>query len=147
MTTTHRSAKKPHGNFVHGGQGTKEHKAWANMWSRCRNKNLTNYKDYGGRGIKVCERWKKFLNFLEDMGYAPTPKHEIDRKNVNGNYSKRNCKWVTHKQNSRNQRKTTRVRYRGQIKSVSEWCEELGLRRRTVAWRIAHGIKPKDAFK
>lgn len=87
---------------------TREYVAWANMISRCENPNVDRYPVYGGRGIKICERWRNsFPAFLEDMGRKPSREHSIDRKDVNGNYEPGNCRWATpdvqanNKQNSR----------------------------------------------
>lgn len=77
---------------------------WFNMISRCYYTSNRNYQAYGGRGITVCKRWRdSFLNFLEDVGHRPKNK-TLDRKNVNGNYSKRNCRWATAKEQARNKR-------------------------------------------
>ena len=83
----------------------REYKSWECMHSRCRNKNDTGYKYYGGRGIKIVKRWNSFENFLKDMGRRPEY-HTLDRKNCYGNYSKRNCRWLHVMLQSRNQRKT-----------------------------------------
>ncbi len=88
----------------HGKSGTPEHCAWANMIQRCENANHPWYKDYGGRGIRVCERWQRFENFYTDMGDKPTAKHSIDRIDVNKGYEPSNCKWATATDQSRNQR-------------------------------------------
>lgn len=89
---------------THGKSATPEYHAWHDFMRRCYNKNHVGYKDYGGRGITVCERWKKFENFLEDIGPRPSSLHSIDRVNVDGNYEPGNCRWATAKQQMRNQR-------------------------------------------
>ena len=89
---------------THGKTKTPEYYAWNNMKSRCANKTHQAYKNYGGRGIEVCERWEKFENFLTDMGIRPSPVHSLERKNVNGNYEPNNCKWGTPSEQQRNRR-------------------------------------------
>jgi hypothetical protein len=91
---------------THGMTGTKTHRAWKSIMSRCYNKNVYCYKHYGGRGISVDKRWHKFENFYNDMGEPPTRKHEIDRIDNNGDYKKGNCRWVTRTKNAQNTRAT-----------------------------------------
>jgi AP2 domain. len=96
-------------NYVHGhsakGKFTYEYHSWASMIQRCENEKRNNFKYYGGRGIKVCDRWKNsFENFLEDMGPRPSKNHTLDRIDVNGNYEPSNCRWVDKSNQSRNQR-------------------------------------------
>ena len=87
-------------------RNTPEHNSWNMMLQRCTNPKARGYKDYGGRGIKVCARWKKFDNFLADMGRRPKGT-SLDRfPNPNGNYEKRNCRWATRKQQQNNRRKS-----------------------------------------
>lgn len=82
------------------------YKIWSGMRSRCNNLNNKHYKDYGGRGITICESWNDFNNFSRDMGPRPSPKHSIDRINNNGNYEPSNCRWATNLQQSYNTRRT-----------------------------------------
>lgn len=84
---------------------------WSSMKARCYNKNNNRYKHYGGRGIKVCDRWKNsFKNFLEDMGEKPSKNHSLDRINVNGNYEPENCKWATGSEQAINKRQITQYK-------------------------------------
>ena len=87
----------------HGMTRTPTCRSWEGMKQRCLNSKTTGYKNYGGRGITVCKRWMKFENFFEDMGERPEGK-TLDRKNNNGNYNKKNCRWATPKEQRLNQR-------------------------------------------
>lgn len=87
----------------------KEYHTWENMNDRCYNTNRAGYKNYGGRGIEVCQRWRQdFLFFLEDMGLAPGSCYSIERIDVNGNYEPSNCKWILNIFQNSNKRSTKR---------------------------------------
>lgn len=91
---------------VHGMWKTPEYKTWVNIKTRCYDKNTPYYKNYGGRGIKVCDRWiNSFENFYTDMGKRPSSKHSIERVNNNGNYDPSNCVWGTDTEQQHNIRK------------------------------------------
>jgi hypothetical protein len=95
---------------THGKSRSSTYRIWAGMLQRCINQSNTGYVDYGGRGIMVCDAWKdSFEKFYEDMGPRPSPKHSIDRIDVNGNYSKDNCRWATQTEQRRNMRNTLKV--------------------------------------
>lgn len=115
-------------NGDHMKSSSPEFTVWDNMIQRCNNPKYRFYKDYGGRGIKVCERWQVFKNFYEDMGDRPSPKHELDRyPNNDGDYEVGNCRWATKKQNCRNRRSNVLIEYNGETKTLIEWTEKLGL--------------------
>jgi hypothetical protein len=119
-------------------EGYENYTIWQAMKRRCYLDSSAGYKNYGGRGISVCERWiDSFENFIKDMGLRPTNKHEIDRIDTNGNYEPDNCRWATKKENARNKRNTVMIEIDGEIKPLVQWAEESG----TSAWNIKNRIR------
>ena len=120
------------------------------MIQRCYNKNNPSYKDYGGRGITVCERWldkeNGNENFCEDMGKKPSPKHSIDRINNNGNYEPSNCRWVTKAEQNNNTRQNHLIEYNEEIHNVTEWSEILDIDIRVLKSRLQRGWTIEKAF-
>lgn len=110
---------------------------WETMKNRCENPKREKYKDYGARGIKVCEEWEKPIAFVEwalSNGYQKGL--QLDRIDNNGDYSPQNCRWVTPKENSRNRRNTKLLTINGETKCVAEWCETIDISPYTVYWWI-----------
>ena len=128
-----------------GLSGTNHYRRWQSMLNRCRNKKTIGYKNYGGRGIKVCERWSIYTNFLSDMGYPPTNKHSLERINNNGDYELDNCMWATRFEQQRNTRRTRFISLNGITKTLKEWAAEIGidqasLRERLEKWSIEDAL-------
>lgn len=139
--------KKQCGNRVNHTKITRHHlsrspvyKIWAGMKQRCLDPNNLAYKDYGGRGISVCEEWiDDFRNFYRDMGDRPDGM-SIDRINNDGNYCRENCRWATDKQQANNKRNCRKVTIDGITKGIAQWEDENGLTRGTVSKRLKHGL-------
>lgn len=131
---------------THGMSKTKTYAAWCSMLNRCLNhRDKRNFPLYGGRGIKVCERWMTFENFYADMGDRPSGM-TLDRQDVNGNYEPGNCRWATRQQQDNNKRDTINLTVDGVTKSLAEWCEERGLPYATVYRRLRNGVSASQAL-
>lgn len=131
---------------VHGGHDWPEYRVWANMKDRCRIRKGRIYDAYGNRGITVCAKWKTFSNFLADMGRRPSPKHSIERKDVNGNYEPGNCVWATIKEQANNKRKTCWVEVGGVKMGVAQCARIIGVHRNTLRYRLKTGWDHSDAI-
>jgi hypothetical protein len=132
--------------YSHLKSKTAEYRAWAAMIGRCYNSNNPRFPYYGGRGVKVCSRWRTFENFLRDMGEKPGQSFSLDRINTNGNYSPSNCQWATHSQQMINRRTSRVIRFRRQSKTVVEWARETGLKRETITARLNRGWSVRRAL-
>ena len=140
---------KKHGHaslYGMGGKRKPEYMVWQGMKQRCYYDKCISYHNYGGRGIKVCKRWKdSFENFLKDMGNRPTPKHSLDRINPNKNYCKSNCRWATSKQQSINKRHSVYITINGVKKHISEWAEETKVPHARIRQRLYRGYSQFDS--
>ncbi len=119
----------------HGDTETPTYKSWASMIQRCTNPKNPAYESYGGRGIGVAERWRKYENFLEDMGKR-TAKQSIERIDNNKGYSPDNCEWAEKKQQNNNTRKNRTIEMGGESLTVALWCEKLGISQGRVYMRL-----------
>lgn len=136
------------GQLKHGGSNSKEYRAWIGMKTRCYNKNKDGYKYHGGRGIKMCKRWRdSFAAFLEDMGRRPSPNHSIDRKNNNGNYTPSNCRWATKIQQNRNMRTTRMIPFKGVMMAAGDVAEIVGVKVALLRERLCRGVPVERAIK
>lgn len=109
---------------------------WRNMMDRCYKTSDRSYKNYGGRGITVCERWHQVENFIADMGAKPFPKATLERKNNDGNYCPENCIWASRTTQTRNKRNTRRVVLNGIEYPLAELAEQYGIPVRVVRARL-----------
>lgn len=123
-----------------------EYKVWKDMRTRCSNINNKEYHNYGERGIVVCDRWKSFANFLEDMGSKPSPFHSLDRIDVNGNYEPSNCRWADIETQANNKRCTPKILFNGEEKTMQQWCRALNIEHSKVAYRLSTGKTLEESF-
>ena len=128
-----------------GGKPTKTYKSWQAMKERCGNPNHNHYHSYGGRGIRVCERWQSFELFLQDMGVRPVGR-TLERIDNNGNYEPGNVRWATNEEQARNTRRTLFVEIDEVTKPLVEWAEDFEICPHTVRNRIYRGVDPVTAL-
>lgn len=134
----------------HGHRHTRLYNIWEKMKQRCYNKNNKLYSYYGGRGIKICQTWindfGKFYNWSMKNGYKNCL--TLDRINVNGNYSARNCRWVTMSVQCNNKRNNVLLTYKNKTQNLSQWCKELGLPMKLIHGRIrVRKMSVEEAFE
>jgi hypothetical protein len=130
----------------HGKSNTRLYWVWAAMLDRCNNPKCPAFKNYGGRGIKVCARWLKFENFLTDMGERPSPQHTVDRIYNDGNYEPGNCTWRTRAEQSRNMRSNRRLTLFEETYCLKDWSERTEIPLTTIWSRLHHGWPSEYAF-
>lgn len=141
-------------NLIHGMTKTKIYRTWQQVKERCLNEKNQSYKDYGGRGIKICNRWLKFENFRDDM-YKSCKEHidkfgtrntALDRINNNGNYCLNNCRWATQKEQGNNRRNNNIIVFNGKTQNLSQWAEELKMDRNILNLKLYRGWSIKDTL-
>lgn len=130
---------RPRKHVHHGLMDTPEYRAWTGMRRRCHNRRCAEWDNYGGRGIEVCERWDRFLNFLSDMGHRPSPQHSLDRIDMNGHYEPSNCRWATRSEQNQNTRKNRFIIHNGLSLTLSEWSRRTGFSPAVITTRLDSG--------
>lgn len=130
----------------HGKTRTRVYRIWQAMRTRCGNPNSPSYDRYGGRGIRVCERWSSFQNFYEDMGDPPDGA-SIERADNNGPYCLENCRWATKLEQANNTSANVIITYDGRSMTRSQWERELGLGKTTLRGRLNSGKTLEQAMK
>mgnify|MGYP001608781436 FL=1 len=141
-------SRKKHGHKVDG-IATPEYGAWRSMKVRCYDKNSNAYKDYGARGIAVCNDWRdSFESFIAAVGSKPKDiDWSLGRINNNGNYEPGNVRWETKKQQDRNRRSNTLITAFEKTQTLSEWAEQTGIKRTTISMRLnKYGFTPEEAL-
>lgn len=124
-------------NTVHGDYNTRLYRIFSGMISRCKYPSATEYKDYGGRGITVCDEWKEYNNFKQwAMSSGYTDKLTLERNDVNGDYCPENCRWATMDEQRNNKRNSHFLTYNGVTKTMAQWANLLGINYRTLRSRI-----------
>lgn len=123
-----------------------EYRVWANMKQRCLNPNCHAYDRYGGRGIRVCERWTvSFDSFLSDMGPRPSNNHQLERRDNDGHYEPNNCYWATTEEQGFNKSKTRHITANGETRTLSQWAKQLGTTPGVIRNRIKSGWPTEHA--
>lgn len=130
---------------THGRTYAPAYNSWVGMRARCGNPNFPAFARYGGRGIRVCERWQKFENFLADMGDPPLG-HSLDRIDPNGNYEPENCRWATHSEQLLNRRGTKRFPFQGKMLPLKTISDLTGISRYTLEYRYGQGWSEDALF-
>lgn len=125
---------------THGMTRTKTYLSWQAMRERCSNKKHIHFDRYGGRGITVCDRWNSFENFLADMGSRPAGM-SIERADNDAGYCKENCKWAGKKEQANNTSGNRTVTYNGQVFTVAQLSEHLGIGYQTLYSRVRKGVR------
>ncbi len=134
-------------NERHGMSYTSEYIAWSGMIDRCVTPTNRRFKDYGGRGVTVCDEWRRsFLSFLADVGFKPEPTMSIDRINNSGNYEPGNVHWASSEVQAANRRTNRLLTVGGVTKTISEWAKAKGMRHSSLSNRVNRGWPEEMLF-
>lgn len=118
---------------------TREQSTWYNILQRCTNPKSPSWKNYGGRGITICDRWRNsYANFFADMGPRPAGM-SIERKDRDGHYEPNNCHWASAAEQSRNTRRNKRITFQGETLCLKDWAARLDVRYNTLVLRLLRG--------
>lgn len=130
-----------------------EYKLWRSIKQRCLNPKQIQYKDYGGRGIKLCERWLDSLNFIKDIPKRPSPLHTFGRIDNDGNYEPGNVRWETRSEQQNNRRVCHYIEFNGETKTLTQWARHFGIKPRRLfgrvksQWPFEKAIQPRNFTK
>jgi hypothetical protein len=128
-------------------------RSWYSARYRCTNPKATNWPKYGGRGIRFCDRWQDFANFLADMGPRPSRGHSIDRRDANGHYEPANCRLATDLEQARNKRNTAVIEWRGEIVTLADLSRANNIKRNLLAqrlkavWSLERALIPPNSIR
>lgn len=130
--------------YKHNMSNTRIYCIWDGMKQRCRNSKSKRYKDYGGRGIKICSEWldkeNGFINFYNwSMANGYKENLTIDRIDIDGNYEPLNCRWITNKEQQKNKRNNRYIVYNNENKTISEWAQIYNINTGTICSRLQSG--------
>jgi hypothetical protein len=132
---------------IHGMSHVSEYKIRMGMIARCYNPSSPNFKNYGGRGITVCDEWKNdFITFFKYVGKRPSPKHSLDRIDNDGNYEPGNVRWATQKQQSNNARHNHKITIHEWTMNLCQWARFVGKKESAISERLKKGWPPAKAI-
>lgn len=133
--------------YIHGMTETPEYAAWCNIKTRCTNEKRKDYDHYGGRGIKMCEKWiNSFMAFYEDVGPRPDKDYTLERIDNDKNYEPGNVRWATRAEQGRNQRTNHVLEFNGEILTLADWAKRFDLHRTTIFSRLKAGWSIEKAL-
>ena len=141
----------PNGNknhLKHGKRNTRLYTIWRSMRQRCYNPKTNRYKNYGGRGITVCEEWNNSFTAFHEWATANGYEDNLtlERKDVNGNYEPSNCRWATYKEQANNMSNSVHLTYNGETHTMAEWADITGIKKATIWERLKKGWSIDDAL-